>query len=144
MQLTGKQIAQIRDALVAAYSQDRLREMVRIELNQRLEAIAGGDNLGVVAFNLVVWAEQHGRIQELIAAAYQQNPNNPLMQQLLQDAQGWYRTKRQSTKHKSNIARWLLAVLAALLVFLLIAVAVPLVMFSVVSIVSWLQTTIIP
>lgn len=45
MQLNGKQIA-VSEALLAAYpSQELLRQMVRIELDLNLDAIAGGSNL---------------------------------------------------------------------------------------------------
>ena len=80
MQLTGRQVAQIVDALVAAYAKDSLRELVRVELDETLEAIAGGDNLRAVVFNLVSWAEQHGRIDDLIEGAYRHNPQNAIQQ----------------------------------------------------------------
>jgi len=88
-QLTGKQIAQLRDALVEAYTTDTLVIMVRFELNERLEVIAGGQNLSVLTFNLVNWAEQNGRIEELIQAAYRYNKGNPYLQQLWADSRAW-------------------------------------------------------
>ncbi len=48
--------------------------MVRYKLNQPLAAIATGDNLCVVAFNLVTWAERSGRVDELVAGAVKQMP----------------------------------------------------------------------
>ena len=42
--------------------------MVRIELNESLEAIADGANQRVVIFNLVSWAERTGRIDDLVQA----------------------------------------------------------------------------
>ncbi len=70
-QLTGKQVQEIREALLAAYgSVDTLRIMVRIELNETLEAIAGGENLRVLIFNLITWAERTGRVDDLIQGAY--------------------------------------------------------------------------
>jgi hypothetical protein len=86
MQLTGRQIGQIRDALLSAYTKDSLAEMVRIELDARLDAVAGGDSLHAVVFNLVAWAEQNGRIDELIGGACSQNPHNELIQQSARDA----------------------------------------------------------
>ena len=59
MQLTGKQVQQIQDALLDGYpTKDELRMLVRIKLEQNLEAIVGGDNLRVIIFNLVSWAER--------------------------------------------------------------------------------------
>lgn len=87
MQLTGRQIQQIRDAILDAYpTRDELRALVRIELDQNLDSIAGGDNLRILVFNLVTWAEQHGRIDELVNSAYNQNQGNLALQQLIA---GW-------------------------------------------------------
>jgi formylglycine-generating enzyme required for sulfatase activity len=84
MKLTGHQIQQIRDALLDAYpTADSLRMMLRIELNENLEAIAGGENQRVVVFNLVTWAEQNGRVDALLTGAYNQTPGNPALQHLI-------------------------------------------------------------
>ena len=83
---TGKQVTQIRDALLDAYpTMDSLRMMVRIELDENLVAIAGDENPRVIVFNLITWAERTARIDDLIAGAVRQNPNNQALQQLAQD-----------------------------------------------------------
>ncbi len=75
--LTGKQIGDLVDALLGAYpSRDDLRIMVRIELDETLEAIADGANQRVVTFNLVTWAVRSGRIDDLLAGARRGNPGN--------------------------------------------------------------------
>ena len=85
MKLTGKQVQEIREALLDAYgSVDALRIMVRIELDETLEAIAGGENLRVLVFNLITWAERTGRVDDLIQGATRHNPGNPALQQLVQ------------------------------------------------------------
>ena len=79
MTLTGAQIAQLRDALLAAYPRrDDLRMMARVELGENLDAIAGGDTLRAVAFSLIEWAQRTGRVEELIAGARRGNPGNPM------------------------------------------------------------------
>jgi hypothetical protein len=84
MTLTGRQIQQIRDALLSAYTtSDSLSMMVRIELEEELAVIAGGENLRVVIFNLVTWAERNGCIDKLIAGAHNQMPGNPALQELV-------------------------------------------------------------
>lgn len=93
MRLTGKQIAQIRDALLAAFSKATLREMVRIELDEVLEHIADGENFRIVAFNLVSWAEQHGRMDDLIGGAHNYNPENEEIRKLVQAAKMWNNNK---------------------------------------------------
>ena len=56
--LSGSQLKQLQEALLSAFStHDELRMMVRLELDANLDAVAGGDNLRVVVFKLVTWAE---------------------------------------------------------------------------------------
>ena len=83
-QLSGKQIGEIQEALLDAFpARDDLRMMVRIELDETLEAIADGSNQRVVIFNLVSWAERTGRIDDLVQGAYRQNQGNPALRQLM-------------------------------------------------------------
>ena len=87
MSLTGKQLQDICSALIDAYqSLDDLRIMVRFELNEKLEAIASGDNLRVVVFNLTTWAERTGRVDDLVEGAWRHNSGNAALQAL---AQAW-------------------------------------------------------
>lgn len=84
MQLTGQQIQQLREALLDAYpTKETLAMMVRIQLNEHLEVIAGGENLRVVVFNLVSWAEKVGKVDELVQGAYKDTPGNSALQQLM-------------------------------------------------------------
>lgn len=83
MNLTGQRVQQICDALSAAYpTRDALRMLLRLDLDENLEEIAGGENQSVVVFNLVTWAERSGRIGELIAAAQRRMPGNEALQKL--------------------------------------------------------------
>lgn len=77
MTLTGAQISQLLEALLDAYPQrDILRLMVRVELGENLDAIAGGGNLRAVVFSLIEWANRTGRTAELIDGARRGNPGN--------------------------------------------------------------------
>ncbi len=91
MALTGQQVKQLCDALLSAFDMPRLRRMVRCELDQKLEQIAGGDDANDVVFALVSWAEAEGRDLELIQVACQMKPGNAelqaIAQQFLQPAQ---------------------------------------------------------
>ena len=84
MNLTPSQFKQFfQEALLDAYtSPDDLRIMVRLELDRNLAAIAGGENLRVVMFNLISWAEQQGRVDDLVRGAANQVPGNPAVQKL--------------------------------------------------------------
>lgn len=89
MTLTGSQIAQLLDALLDAYPRhDALRMMVRVEMNENLDAIAGGGNLRGVAFSLIEWAISTGRIQELIAGARRATPGNARLQAFARSLSG--------------------------------------------------------
>lgn len=85
-QLSGQQIQKFQTALQNAYpSRAVLEQMVRINLNQNLESIAGGDNLTEISFNLIVWAARNGRFNELLRAAVEGNPGNPALQSAVAD-----------------------------------------------------------
>ena len=49
-------------SLLDAYDEGSLRQMVRFQLDEHLDLIAGGGNLAQVVFNLIAWAERTGRI----------------------------------------------------------------------------------
>ena len=99
MKLNGRQIQEIRDALLDAYpTHDALRMMVRIKLNENLEDIAGGENQRVVVFNLVSWAERTGRVEELIAGAYSDMQGNPALDRLVQPG----RSRRVSARGRGR------------------------------------------
>ena len=81
--LTGQQIAQLRNALLAAYpAHPALREMVREELSENLDAIAGGETLRATVFSLITWAESTGRTLELVEGAYRHNATNPALREV--------------------------------------------------------------
>lgn len=83
MKLSGEDLKKLVNAIVSAYpTQDDLAMMVQFELEENLDAIAGGGNLKQLVFNLVTkWAIPRGKIYRLIIAAYQTNPDNPELQE---------------------------------------------------------------
>ncbi|MBW4629736.1 MAG: serine protease [Brasilonema octagenarum HA4186-MV1] len=77
MHLTGPERKKLRDAILSAYrSKADLEMMVDDELEENLDAIAGGANLTQVVFNLMKWAEARGKLDYLIIAAHETNPDN--------------------------------------------------------------------
>ena len=96
MRLTGQQIRRIQDALLDGYSsRDELRMMVRVELDENLDAIADGENLRVLVFNLLSWAEQTDQVDELVQGASNYNPGNAALAQLAQEATAWFQPERE-------------------------------------------------
>lgn len=75
--LSGPQMAEFQRALLSAFPDtDSLAQMTRFHLGENLGAIATG-NLRNVVFELILWAQSHGRLGELLVAAVQYNPGNP-------------------------------------------------------------------
>jgi hypothetical protein len=84
MELTGPQQQQLQQALLSAFPKlDWLRQMVAFSLNENLDAIAVGDDLATVVFNLIIWAIAQGRLEDLLIGAYQRNPGNPALYNFL-------------------------------------------------------------
>jgi hypothetical protein len=79
----GVDYARLQAALVSAFTRESLPQMVKFVFNENLEAIAGGSNFSSICFNLIGWAERHGRLQELIAGAKKFNPTNPTLSEFV-------------------------------------------------------------
>ena len=79
MNLSGAELRKLVNAIVRAYPTEAdLAMMVEFELEENLNAIAGGGNLNHLVFNLVTkWAIPRGKIYRLIIASYETNPDNP-------------------------------------------------------------------
>ncbi|MEM7538965.1 MAG: effector-associated domain EAD1-containing protein [Chloroflexota bacterium] len=75
--LTGPQVGALEQALKRAFNEARLQRMVRIELDQTLEEITGGDTYTDKVFSLITWAESTGKLGALIQGALNANPDNP-------------------------------------------------------------------
>ena len=75
--LTGRQYGALQKALIAAFTEESLTQMVKLELDENLAAIAGGSNLGAKVFALIDWAERTGRLSRLIQGALSANPDSP-------------------------------------------------------------------
>jgi len=82
VKLSGAQLRQFQDALLGAFSAETLRQMVKVELEHTLDAIAGGSNLSAVVFNLIDWAGRTGRLDALLDGALRTEPGNVGLQQV--------------------------------------------------------------
>ncbi|MDY6896753.1 MAG: SUMF1/EgtB/PvdO family nonheme iron enzyme [Cyanobacteriota bacterium] len=85
MGLTGSERKKLRQAIINAYpSKAKLKMMVSDELEENLDAIAGGENLDEIVFNFIEWAESQGKIQRIIDAAIRTNPGNQQLREFQQ------------------------------------------------------------
>ena len=70
MPLSGSQHKQIQDALIAAFgNEDNLRQMLRLQMSVNLESVAKPGNMAQRTFDVVTWADEQGRVGELVQAA---------------------------------------------------------------------------
>jgi hypothetical protein len=75
----------VHRALLQGFDRDELRMMLRLQLDEDLDAVAGDDELKKVVFNLVTWAERSGRLDDLVAGALAANPQSEELQRLAAD-----------------------------------------------------------
>ncbi len=96
MKLSGPQFKQLQTALLDAYTESELRQMLRVQMNVDLDRLAGGADETEITFNLISWAERRGQVASLIEAAYAGNQENPLLAALVTDAKMWFTDQRES------------------------------------------------
>ncbi|MFN8470274.1 MAG: SUMF1/EgtB/PvdO family nonheme iron enzyme [Caldilineaceae bacterium] len=89
MPLELEQRKQLQAALLSAFNNDGLRQLVGLELGSDLELFAKDGDRRQNVYDLIEWAERTGRTVDLIRGAYVQNPTNPLLAQLAVAALRW-------------------------------------------------------
>src|SRR6266850_5900063 len=91
----GIQLRMLRDALCSAFNPQTLEEMLRFELDQRLDQLAPRGDIKEVAFWVIDKAEREGWLDRLVTAAAHSNPGNRELQKYLSPF-------AQSTSHILN------------------------------------------
>jgi|SRR5579871_294625 len=85
MKLNGEQTRQLHRALLSAFPDGAsLQRLVKTVLEENLAAIARANKLADTAFDLIEWAEAHGKLEQLIEGAYRDNPGNPDLHQFVE------------------------------------------------------------
>lgn len=74
--LSGDQIEELRDALIAAFSKDELQMMTHFELDVLFDTVVGDGTFETQVYQLILWAERNGRTVDLIRGARSQVPGN--------------------------------------------------------------------
>jgi hypothetical protein len=87
-QLSGAQVTQLQTALLDAFDQAELTQMVKVELGEDLESIAGNGPLATIVFALIQWAERHARLGDLVRGAHTQRPRNGALAALAAELPG--------------------------------------------------------
>ena len=89
MKLNNAQFAQAQQAILNGFDRKSLQMMVRMQLGEDLDAIAGDDELDVMIFHLLTWAEREHRLEDLVQGALIANPANGELQKLAEDYRKW-------------------------------------------------------
>jgi len=83
MELTGPEIAQVTDAILAAYSREELRILLLTCMDEDLDSLVQPNALKIEVFHLVEWANRTGRVVELIRHACDNRKQNERLQTTL-------------------------------------------------------------
>lgn len=87
--LRGDQFRVLHSALIDTFpSRGHLARVARFELDEPLDAIAGSGSLSDTVFNLIEWAEDRGRLDELLRAVLQTNPSNQRLLNAVRSVEG--------------------------------------------------------
>jgi tetratricopeptide (TPR) repeat protein len=76
MMLTASQFKELLEALLNAFPSKTDLELVMLDLGANLDVIARHGSFRDTAFEVITWADRHGRINELIDAAVNLSPGN--------------------------------------------------------------------
>ncbi|BAZ71206.1 hypothetical protein NIES4106_60030 (plasmid) [Fischerella sp. NIES-4106] len=77
MNLIGREKKEFREALIKAFPEETdLKMMLSDQLDERLNEIASGDTQEKLLFNLIEWAEEQNRLEDLLIGALKQNNRN--------------------------------------------------------------------
>ncbi|GAA6623465.1 effector-associated domain EAD1-containing protein [Scytonema sp. NUACC26] len=77
MELTNKQREQLKDALISAFpDKNKLEQMLDYKLDKKLNAIAGGNYLTDIVYQLIATAESEEWVEKLIRGARELNSGN--------------------------------------------------------------------
>jgi len=86
MLLTGPQMSQLQEALLSAFpTRAVFDQMLLLELDTSLSAVAADAPLPQMIFQAMTWADAHGRLAELVHKAAARNPGNPQLRQAAEE-----------------------------------------------------------
>lgn len=84
--LTGKQIGELRDALVDAFpSYAALKQMLHLQLEKKLEELVAKAGLKDSAYEIIILAQAEGWVRSLLSAAQKANPGNAKLKALVNE-----------------------------------------------------------
>src|SRR5262245_28832851 len=78
----------LHQALLAAFDVDSLRMMLSFQMGTSLDVIARSGSRSQAAFEVIVWAERAGRVQELVCSARASVPGNQKLARFAEQFEG--------------------------------------------------------
>jgi hypothetical protein len=85
MGLTGPQEKQLHDAILPVFKVSDLKKLVRFYLNEDLDEITTDTDKSTAVFELIRWADHHGRTAELIRAVQKERPKSREIQSVARE-----------------------------------------------------------
>src|SRR5690242_19996197 len=82
MAMPGVTFKEIQDAIIDAYEEPDLKQVLRREMNVRMDVEVPPGAFGDRVFELVQWAEQRGREVELVQVTARDRPRKVSMQEI--------------------------------------------------------------
>jgi hypothetical protein len=83
--MTHEQMQRLHEAILSAFNEAELRELVRFDLEQDLDGIVASGAFHKVVFDLLTWAERQGRTPALVAAIRKARPANAQVQAIAKE-----------------------------------------------------------
>lgn len=77
-------LRRLNQALRAAFDTGSLTRLLKTAFNEDLEEITQGKNYREKVFEVVRWAERTGNLNMLLIEASRENPDNPILRELLE------------------------------------------------------------
>ncbi len=97
--MAGERLQALQDALLHAFpSEDTLRELL-FRMDLRLATITTGRSVAVMVLDVIEHSESHGKLEQLIGAACELRPQNPILDQVVQ--RHWPSVRRSSASGAS-------------------------------------------
>jgi hypothetical protein len=82
-QITGQQYEQLRDAILAAFSESDFSNFLLFKLNVDYDALSSGPNYQAKIVSILKYVVKKDKLAEFVTNAAAQNPNDPTLKQLV-------------------------------------------------------------
>lgn len=96
--MTPEQLKQLQEAILHAFTEDDLRQVVFFEFGQNLTAHVGKGPFKTVVFDVLTWTEREGRTRDLVEAVRKARPENEKVQAVTGELLAWLPSGRPARR----------------------------------------------